>query len=62
MDATISMYKTSDQIRVLVFGGLLFGMMPASEGEQAWARGFELARKLNVEIQRAFGYTGSLAQ
>jgi len=62
MYATIQIYKSDEATRVMIFGGLLSGMMAAKEGDPSWDRGFELARQLNVEVKPAFGFTGNVAQ
>lgn len=65
MQAQIEMYTTQQNgqaVRVIVFGGILNGKMAAYEGTPAWQEAFQLARQLGVEITRAYGYKGSLAQ
>jgi hypothetical protein len=58
---TIQMYLSNGK-RVIAFGGLLTGLMAASEGTAAWEHAFELARRLNIEITPVFGFTGSMAK
>lgn len=68
LEATIQMYVaqrpyTTREMRVIVFGGLLQGMIAAWEDdEKAWARAFELARRLGVEIKAAYNYSGPLTE
>lgn len=56
----ISMYLHEGR-RVIIFTGCLFGKMAVYDGEPGWNQAFELARQLGIEIQRIYGYTGSIA-
>lgn len=46
--------------RMMIFGGLLIGMLAACEGTPGWSRGFILAERLGIKPKPMFGYSGSL--
>ncbi len=56
------MYQAEDGRRVIVFSGLLLGMMAAYEGTESWDKAFELSERLNEKITALFSYKGSLDQ
>jgi hypothetical protein len=61
MKPELKMY-TSGNVRVIVFGGVLSGMLAAYEHTPAWANAFALAKKLRVKITPAYGYAGPVSQ